>query len=96
MDAVLQTERTIYRLNLIAILATELMKSRQHQFRGLGFDPDAHLMSDEGGMLDWTDEAPAQVKTWCYELFNGRNEDGKRETTPPPRPARRRPVAAAR
>jgi len=70
--------------------------ARQHQFRGLGFDPDAHLMSDEGGMLDWTDEAPAQVKTWCYELFNGRNEDGKRETTPPPRPARRRPVAAAR
>jgi len=34
IDALLQTERTIYRLNLIAILATELMKSRQHQFRG--------------------------------------------------------------
>jgi hypothetical protein len=70
--------------------------ARQHQFRGLGFDPDAHLRSDEGGMLDWTDEAPAQLKAWCNDLFNGRNEDGQRGTTPPPRPMRRAAAAAAR
>ena len=70
--------------------------ARQHQFRKLGFDPDRDLTTDEGGMLAWTDQAPAAIKTWCSDLFTGRNEDGKQNTTPPPRPTRRRPAMVAR
>jgi hypothetical protein len=55
---------------------------RLRQFRVLGFDPDKHLRHGEGGMLEWTDEAPAQIKQWCLDMFHGRNEDGERKAAP--------------
>jgi hypothetical protein len=76
-------------------VADKAYRKRQRDFRSLGFDPDAHLQTDEGGMLDWTNEAPADLKAWCNDLFNGRNEDGQRNVTPQPHPMRRRPVAAS-
>jgi hypothetical protein len=55
---------------------------RLRQFRALGFDPDRHLRHDKGGMLEWSDEAPAHIKQWCLDMFHGRNEDGERKVVP--------------
>jgi len=71
---------------------------RLRQFRALGFNPDLHLRHDEGGMLEWSDEAPAHLKTWCEDMFHGRNEDGERKAAPNPaaRQARRTVAATKR
>ena len=70
---------------------------RLRQFRQLGFNPDAHLQHSEGGMLEWSDAAPAHIKKWCEDMFHGRNEDGERKGAPDAAAQQaRRPAAASR
>jgi hypothetical protein len=49
----------------------------RRQFSTLGFDPDKHLRHDSNGMLEWTANAPEDLKAWARDLFHSRNEDGE-------------------
>lgn len=41
-----------------------------------GYDPERHTRISESGALEWTDEAPPELREWCEDyLLNQRNED---------------------
>lgn len=49
------------------------------QFRNFDFDPGKHLRLDASELLEWSDEAPQEMRDWSRELFELRREDGKAE-----------------
>ena len=51
--------------------------TRDRQLRALGFDPERHLTTSENGLIEWSAEAPAELRAWVEENFERRKEDGE-------------------
>lgn len=54
----------------------------KRNFAEFGFDPDAHLRSDEHGLLAWSDAAPQAMRDWARDMFWQRREDGASQDAP--------------
>ena len=45
------------------------------------YDPDRHLQVGEGGLIEWSDEAPPAMRDWASQNFRHRREDGEESAT---------------
>jgi hypothetical protein len=55
---------------------------REREFRRLGLDPNAHLLHDDNGLWEWSEQAPDSLREWADSSFHHRNEDGKPKSDP--------------
>lgn len=58
-------------------LANRGYATRDRELRALGYDPERHLATGETGLLEWSEDAPAELRAWVKENFERRQEDGE-------------------
>lgn len=63
-------------------LANRSYSKLDGQLQAFGFDPDRHLRTGEGGLLEWSADAPQPLRDWANANFAQRREDGGPEGQP--------------